>query len=98
MCVFIGKISGKPSVFPLFCLHPVYERGLRTDGYSYLGLFHVLQGNTLMKSSSSGAARVGEEAESEWKVSQVRQMLIQWRVGRMCVSFYGSPQDNSSCT
>lgn len=28
---------------------------------------------------------MGQEAESEWKVSGVRQMLVQWTVGRMCV-------------
>ena len=29
---------------------------------------------------------MGREAESEWKVSGVRQMPIQWRVNRMCAS------------
>lgn len=28
---------------------------------------------------------MGQEAESEWKVSGVRQMLVQWTVDRMCV-------------
>lgn len=34
------------------------------------------------KGSSGRAARVGQEAELEWKVSGVRQTLIQWTVGR----------------
>ena len=34
--------------------------------------------------SSSRAARVGQEAELEWKVSGVRQMPVQWTVVRKC--------------
>lgn len=66
------------SEFPLLCPLPVYA-------CSSLGLFSVLTWRLWWKVSSSEAARAGQEAASEWKVSGVRQMLAQWTADRMCV-------------
>jgi len=71
------------------------KMGLRTHCCCCLGLLHVLGERLWWKVSSSGPARVWQEVASEWKVSEVRQMLVQRTVDRTCVSFYGSPHDSS---
>lgn len=69
-----------PLILSIPCLYVSEQTTVRPC----LGLFHVLAQRPWWKVLSSRAARVGQEVKSKWKVSEVRQMLVQWTVDRMC--------------